>query len=171
MGRVAEPLRRMGAAVSFDEPAAARLPMTVAGGALAPLDYESPTASAQVKSAVLLAGLLAGVEVVVREPAPSRDHTERMLAARGGHVYVANGAVWLPAAQQLAPLDAAVPADPSSAAFFAALAALAGAGALALPDVCLNPTRTGFFTVLARMGAEVTADDRRTEGGEPLRTV
>lgn len=171
MARVADPLRRMGAEVSFDDPAASRLPMTVRGGALKRLEFDSPTASAQVKSAILLAGLLAGVEVLVREPAPSRDHTERMLAGRGADVYVADGAVWLPAGQQLAPLDTAVPADPSSAAFFVALGALADAGALALPDVCLNPTRTGFFYALHRMGAELSNDDQRTEGGEPLGTV
>lgn len=170
MARVADPLRAMGAGVTFDGPEP-RLPMTVAGGALSDLEWASPTASAQVKSALLLAGLLAGVEVIVREPHPSRDHTERMLAARGGQVYVKDGAVWLPAGQQLAPLDVSVPADPSSAAFLAALAALSARGSVSLPDVCLNPTRTGAFAALARMGATLDYDDRRNSGGEPLGTV
>ncbi len=171
MARVATPLRAMGASVTFDEPAGAHLPMTVAGGPLEPLDFASPTASAQVKSALLLAGLLAGVEVIVREPHQSRDHTERMLAARGVDVYVNDGAIWIPAGQRPAALDVEVPADPSSAAFLVALAALATRGSLALPDVCLNVTRAGGFAALARMGAEIDYDDRRSAGGEPLGTV
>ncbi|HEY0780414.1 MAG TPA: 3-phosphoshikimate 1-carboxyvinyltransferase [Gemmatirosa sp.] len=170
MARIADPLGAMGADVRFDEPGA-RLPMMITGGELTPLDWTSPSASAQVKSAILLAGLLGGVEVVVREPHPSRDHTERMLAARGVDVYVRDGAVWLPPGQRLASLDVAVPGDPSSAAFFAALAVLSSDGTLMLPDVCLNPTRTGFFDVLARMGATLDYADRRAEGGEPVGTV
>ncbi len=145
--------------------------MTVAGGSLTNIEWTIATASAQVKSAILLAGLLAGVEVVVREPHLSRDHTERMLAARGGQVYVRDGAVWLPPGQHLVPLDVTVPADPSSAAFFAALAALAARGSLTLPGVCLNPTRTGFFGVLARMGAQLEFTDRANDGGEPVGTL
>jgi 3-phosphoshikimate 1-carboxyvinyltransferase len=145
--------------------------MRVRGGALRATEWTSEAASAQVKSAVLLAGVLAGVEVTVREPHPSRDHTERMLAARGVDVYVHSTAVHLPGGQRLAPADVAVPGDPSSAAFFAALAALAAEGQLALPDVCLNPTRTGFFVALTDMGAHLPVDDERLEGGEDVGTL
>ena len=170
MRRVAAPLDAMGARVTFDGDDG-RLPMRVAGGALRDVEWTSETASAQVKSAVLLAGVLAGVEVTVREPHKSRDHTERMLAARGVDVYVHDTAVHVPPGQALAPLDVRVPADPSSAAFFAGLAALASAGLVALPDVGLNDTRTGFFFALARMGARLTVDDERREGGEDVGTV
>jgi 3-phosphoshikimate 1-carboxyvinyltransferase len=145
--------------------------MRVHGGALRDVEWTSDTASAQVKSAVVLAGVLAGVEVTVREPHRSRDHTERMLAARGVDVYVHDTAVHVPAGQTLAPLDVQVPGDPSSAAFFAGLAALAGGGLVVLPDVALNATRTGFFFALARMGADLTVDDERREGGEDVGTV
>lgn len=170
MARVADPLRRMGASVAFDGPDA-RLPMTISGGPLTELEWASPAASAQVKSAILLAGLLSGSQVIVREPHQSRDHTERMLAARGVTVYVRDGAVWIPEGQRLQPLDAAVPGDPSSAAFFAALASLAERGTITLPNVCLNPTRTGCFAVLARMGAQLEFGDLSNEGGEPVGTV
>jgi 3-phosphoshikimate 1-carboxyvinyltransferase len=135
------------------------------------IEWTNDKASAQVKSAILLAGACAGVEVLVREPTRSRDHTERMLAARGADVWVHETAVLLHPLQSLAPLDVAVPGDPSSAAFFAALAALATDGTLLMPDVCLNPTRTGFYFALARMGASVDVDDERTEGGETVGTL
>ena len=170
MRRVATPLEAMGATVTFDG-VDGRLPMRVAGGALRDTEWTSETASAQVKSAVLLAGVLAGVEVTVREPHKSRDHTERMLAARGVDVYVHDTAVLVPAGQRLGPLDVVVPGDPSSAAFFAALAALAGQGELALPDVGLNATRTGFFFALSAMGARLLVDGERQEGGEAVGTV
>ncbi|GLC27399.1 3-phosphoshikimate 1-carboxyvinyltransferase [Roseisolibacter agri] len=170
MARVARPLEAMGARVTYDGDAG-RLPMTVHGGALQDLDWTSETSSAQVKSAIVLAGVAAGVEVTVREPHRSRDHTERMLAARGVDVWVHDRAVHVPAGARVAALDTAVPGDPSSAAFFAALGALASEGELRLPDVCLNPTRTGFFFALARMGARLTVDDERQEGGEDVGTV
>ncbi len=170
MARVARPLEAMGATVRYDGEAG-RLPMIVQGGALRDLDWTSETSSAQVKSAIVLAGVASGVEVTVREPHRSRDHTERMLAARGVEVWVHDRAVHVPAGSRVGALDTAVPGDPSSAAFFAALGALAGGGELRLPDVCLNPTRTGFFFALARMGARLTVDDERREGGEDVGTV
>jgi 3-phosphoshikimate 1-carboxyvinyltransferase len=145
--------------------------MMVHGGPLRDLEWTSDTASAQVKSAIVLAGVVGDVEVTVREPHRSRDHTERMLAARGVDVWVNETAVHVPPGARVGALDALVPGDPSSAAFFAALAAIASSGALALPDVCLNPTRTGFYFVLARMGARLTVDDERREGGEDVGTV
>jgi 3-phosphoshikimate 1-carboxyvinyltransferase len=170
MRRVARPLEKMGARVAF-EGEDGRLPMTVHGGALGDVEWTSDTASAQVKSAVLLAGVTAGVEVTVREPHRSRDHTERMLAARGVDVYVNEQAVHVPAGQRIGALDVAVPGDPSSAAFLAALAAIADSGTLTLPDVCLNDTRAGFFRALARMGARLEVDDERREGGEEVGTI
>ena len=169
MGRVARPLRAMGARVTTA--AGERLPMTVEGGALQSLEWESDRASAQVKSAILLAGTVAGVPVSVREPQPSRDHTERMLRGAGATVAVSDGSVTLTPPESLEPLDITVPGDPSSAAFFAALAALASDGVLVMPGVGLNPTRTGFFAVLRRMGAELRFADERDDGGESVGTV
>lgn len=171
MKRIARPLERMGARFEFAR--GDGLPMTVhgAGPALRGIDWESDTASAQVKSAILLAALVAGVETSVSEPSLSRDHTERMLAARGVRLDRDGARVRIRRAERLEPLDAQVPADPSSAAFFAGLAALASAGSLTLTNVCLNPTRAGFFDVLRRMGASVTIADAHDEGGEPVGTI
>ena len=168
MRRIARPLEAMGARVRLPEHGG--LPMEIEGGALRSLDWVSDTASAQVKSAVLLAGLVAGVPVSVAEPARSRDHTERMLAARGAMLDVGDARVALAPVDELPAMDQDVPGDPSSAAFFAALAALATGGELLLPEVCLNPTRTGFFDVLARMGACVELESE-LRGGEPVGTV
>ena len=168
MRRIAKPLEAMGARVEL--PAHGGLPMTVHGAPLHGVDWVSDTASAQVKSAVLLAATVAGVEASVREPARSRDHTERMLAARGVRVEVQETTVRVRGGE-LRPLDTVVPGDPSSAAFFAALAAMAGEGELRLENVCVNPTRAGFLDVLARMGARVERLDERDEGGEPVATI
>ena len=172
MGRVARPLTTMGARFVFD--AGEHLPMVVTGGRLRPIEFESPTASAQVKSAILFAGLVGRVRVTVREPVRSRDHTERMLAALGIDVRSLGLEASLEPASELAPFQLDVPADPSSAAFFAALAAaggVRGGGALELTDVALNPTRLGFFRVLRDMGADVAWDVHREECGEPVGTI
>ena len=169
MRRVAGPLAAMGARI--DLAPAGTLPMTIEGGDLVGLEWATEAASAQVKSAILLAGLVAGVDVTVREPERSRDHTERMLAARGADVGVTDGVVTLRPRGPLPAGDVAVPADPSSAAFLAAFAALADGGEVELPDVCLNPTRTGFLRALARMGARVSIGDERDEAGEIVGTV
>jgi 3-phosphoshikimate 1-carboxyvinyltransferase len=144
------------------------LPMIVRGSALHEIEWNSDTASAQVKSCVLLAALCAGVEATVREPAPSRDHTERMLAAMGAEVWVNDDAVLLLAGQDLRPLELTVPGDPSSAAFFAGLAALASEGELLARGVGVNETRTGFFAALREMGASIDLEQPRQEGGEPV---
>jgi 3-phosphoshikimate 1-carboxyvinyltransferase len=164
MRRVADPLTQMGA--SFEFVHGEGLPMTVHGGDLHSVQWHSRTASAQVKSAILLAGLAAQVPVSVTEPERSRDHTERMLATLGVDVMVDGTTVSLTEARRLASIDIDVPADPSSAAFFAALAALAQDGTLRLEHVCLNPTRTGFLHALERMGAHVRYEDQRVAGGE-----
>ena len=169
MDRVALPLRAMGARID-GESGDLRLPLRIDGTALIGIDYRSPVASAQVKSALLLAGVVAGVPVRVTEPWLSRDHTERMLAAMGAPLAVDSGeppSVAVEPVERLEPLDLDVPGDPSSAAYFAALAALLPGGRVRLADICLNPTRTSFFRALARMGAEVepqeAAADRARE--------
>lgn len=169
MQRVARPLTTMGATFAFEQ--GDGLPMRVRGGALHALDWATETASAQTKSAILLAGLVAGVPVRVREPARSRDHTERMLAARGVRVTTEGTRVELEPAERLEPVDMTVPSDPSSAAFLTALALLADDGALELPMVCLNETRTGFFRAVARMGARVELAAGLPQGGETAGTV
>jgi 3-phosphoshikimate 1-carboxyvinyltransferase len=164
MRRIARPLEAMGARVELPEHGG--LPMTIRGGALHDTAWTSEVASAQVKSAILLAALTSGVGVTVTEPSRSRDHTERMLQARGAALTIRGTTVCLAEGSSIRVLDTAVPGDPSSAAFFAALAALADGGQLRLVGVCVNETRTGFLTQLRRMGASVIEDNKRLEGGE-----
>ena len=167
MRRVARPLEAMGARVEF--PAGRDgFPLTVHGGALRPVEWTLEAASAQVKSAILLAGVSGGVPVVVREPAASRDHTERMLRAQGVRVQVEEGRIALEPPDRLAPLSIAIPGDPSAAAFFAALGALADDGALGLRGVGLNPGRAGFVAVLRRMGASVEVSPDPGSAPEPI---
>lgn len=169
MRRVQRPLEAMGADV---QPAPlGGLPMVVTGAPLHELEWNNENASAQVKSCILFAALCAGVEATVREPTRSRDHTERMFAAHGVEVWVNEDAVLLFGKQKLAPLDLVVPADPSSAAFFAALAALAPQGELLLTDVCVNETRTGFLAALSEMGASVDLEGREQRHGEWIANV
>ncbi len=172
MRRITAPLAEMGA--HFRELGAPdRLPIEVTGGALRGIDYVSPKASAQIKSAVLLAGMGARVPVSVTEPVLSRDHTERLLSALGAPVR--SEATSAGAVAHLASWDAPVrgfelriPGDPSSAAFLAALALLADAGELRVRGVCANPTRTGFFSIVRRMMGLVAWERGRSEGGEPV---
>jgi 3-phosphoshikimate 1-carboxyvinyltransferase len=168
MRRVAAPLEAMGARISLAD--GGTLPMRVEGGSLHPLRWTSDVASAQVKSAILLAGLVAGVEVTVTEPAPSRDHTERFLRALGADVRVGDAITLVPP-PSLRPFTLAVPGDPSSAAFFAALAALGDGRVVDLPNILASTTRDGFFRALARMGAHVDADAPEvTDAGELVTT-
>ena len=169
MRRVARPLEAMGA--RFDLPPHGGLPMTVHGGSLREVEWQSEIASAQVKSALLLAGLVAGVRVIYDEPAKSRDHTERMLGARGVEIRTEGTRVELSSGRTLKRMDTRVPGDPSSAAFFAALAALSDEGRLTLESVCVNDSRIGFLRVLRRMGANVTFSQDALEGGEPVSDV
>jgi len=175
MRRITEPLERMGARFRGvgDDGDPNRLPIEVTGGPLRGLDYESPKASAQIKSAVLLAGLSGAVPVSVTEPILSRDHTERMLRACGERVEQeeADGGVRIslaPSGRALPPLDLAVPGDPSSAAFFIALAMLADEGELRIRGVGVNPTRAGFLRLAAMMGGIIDVSGQREEGGEPV---
>ena len=169
MRRVARPLEAMGARFEFER--ADGLPMTVYGASLRSVHWSNETSSAQVKSAVLLAGVVAGVQVSVSEPRRSRDHTERMLASRGVWVEMSGTRVTVRRDAPLAPADTDVPGDPSSAAFFVALAALASSGELTVRDVGINPTRTGFLDALRQMGARIDIADIRDGGGEPVADV
>jgi 3-phosphoshikimate 1-carboxyvinyltransferase len=163
MKRVAEPLTYMGAQFDFER--GDGLPMTVHGVDLRSIDWDTGASSAQVKSAILLAGLISGVEVRVTEKTRSRDHTERMLRAMGVDVENDGSHVCLRPARRLTPIEIEVPADFSSAAFFIALASLASEGELTLTKVGLNPTRIGFLQAMKRMGADISesAAGRRAE--------
>jgi 3-phosphoshikimate 1-carboxyvinyltransferase len=167
--RVAEPLRLMGASVECRDD---RLPpLRIEAAPLRGIDYEPPVASAQVKSCVLLAGLLADGVTRVREAVPTRDHTERLLAAAGADVGRENGVVSLRPAQRLDPGDIFVPADFSSAAFSIAAALLVPGSSVEISAVGVNPTRTGFLTIARRMGAKLALDDEASLGGEPTATI
>ena len=164
MERIAEPLRRMGAGVETTE---GHLPLVVEGGPLHGIDYALPVASAQVKSAVLLAGLFAEGETTVVEPAPTRDHTERMLAAAGADVTVRATSVTVRRPARLSLGRVEVPGDFSSAAPFLVAATLVPGSELHVHGVNLNPRRTGLLGILERMGARITVYNRRDVGGEP----
>ena len=164
--RIAVPLRRMGARLAAREE---RLPpLQITGAALHGIDYELPVASAQVKSCLLFAGLLADSETTVIESHPSRDHTERMLAAAGAEVVAADGRVTVRPAERLEPGEIAVPADISSAAFFLVAAGLVAGSEVVLKGVGVNPTRTGILAILERMGAAIEVEPRGEAGGEPV---
>jgi 3-phosphoshikimate 1-carboxyvinyltransferase len=169
MGRIADPLGRMGAGVETNE---GRLPLGIDAGPLHPIRYELPVASAQVKSCVLLAGLYAddGPTVVV-EPAPTRDHTERMLRAAGARVRSEPGGVEVWPVARLEPLRLAVPGDFSSAAPFLVAATLLSGSRLRVTGVGVNPTRTGLLDVLERMGARISLFNRSVSGGEPVADI
>lgn len=169
MRRVTEPLSRMGA--SFTELAGDGLPVEVRGGPVRSMDYTSKTASAQVKSAILFAGLVGGVEVSVTEPVRSRDHTERMLQALGVAVETENTTVRLRPASALPRFTGRIPGDPSAAAFLIVAALLTGRPAFTLRDMAVNPTRIGFVNVLRRMGASITIHESSEFLGEPVGEV
>jgi 3-phosphoshikimate 1-carboxyvinyltransferase len=167
MGRVVEPLRAMGARIT--EHAEGRLPLTIHGGGLRGIAYASPLASAQVKSALLLAGLSGHVPVTLTEPWRSRDHTERLFVHLGQDLRERGGAVsYHPSATHLSGFELAIPGDISSAAFLVAAAILAERGELLVERVGVNPTRTGALAVLQRMGATVERLNLGAEGGEPV---
>lgn len=164
MGRIAEPLGRMGAGVETSD---GHLPLGIMGRPLNGIDYAMPVASAQVKSAILLAGLYATGETTVVEPVPTRDHTERMLQAAGASVAIRPASVTVRPAARLALGEIEVPGDFSSAAPFVVAATLVPGSELHVHGVNLNPRRTGLLEILERMGAKVTVYNRRSIGGEP----
>jgi 3-phosphoshikimate 1-carboxyvinyltransferase len=163
--RVADPLAQMGAHVGSAD---GTPPLDIVGGELRGIRYELPVASAQVKSCVLLAGLYAHGRTTVLEPVPTRDHTERMLAAAGAPVTRRPGRVSVGPAEGLRLGEVSVPGDLSAAAPFIVAATLLPGSELTVHDVGLNPTRTGLLDVLERMGARVTTFHRRSSSGEPV---
>jgi 3-phosphoshikimate 1-carboxyvinyltransferase len=163
MGRVTEPLKEMGA--RFDGPYGTdRLPLTVEGGALKGIRYTLPVPSAQVKSALLLAGLSAEGTTTVVEPIPTRDHTERLLHHLGARIVREGQAISLTPGQILTPKPLHIPGDFSSAAFFLVAASLVPGSHLVIQGVGLNPTRTGLLEVLKRMGARIQIHWDETAG-------
>ncbi len=162
MDRVGEPLRAMGATV--DGRAGGRYPpLAVRGGRLEGIDFQPPVASAQVKGAVLLAGLGAASETVVREPVTTRAHTEELLLARGARVEVEDsgpGRIVRLQPSEVAPLDVYVPGDPSQAAFWVVGACITPGSEVVVEDVYVGPARTGFLDVLGRMGASIEVEGR-----------
>lgn len=165
MRRVTEPLAAMGA--RFDPPLPDWLPFEIRGGALGPIRWPLPVSSAQLKSAILFAGLAGGVPVAVQEPAGlSRDHTERMLRALGARVETRGGWIELEPGAPIRAFEMTIPGDPSSAAFLVG-AALIGGRSVAIDGIGLNPTRLGFVEVLRRMGASVDATVVGDQLGEP----
>lgn len=172
MKRVSEPLALMGAKIETCE---GRLPIALSAAALDGIEYRLPVASAQVKSAVLLAGLGAAGGTVVIEPAPSRDHTERMLAAFGADIRVRSDRdgrrIELAGGGRLKAARVDVPGDPSSAAFVAAAAAIVPDSDVIVRNTLINPLRAGFFATLKEMGADISFENQRTVSGEPVADI
>ena len=168
MERIAEPLRRMGATVETTD---GHAPLVVEGGALRAIDYELPVASAQVKSAVLLAGLQAEGSTTVVEHSATRDHTERLLERAGARVTRRPTSVTVERATELRLQELEIPGDISSAAPFLVAAAIVPGSAVTVHGIGLNPRRTGLLVVLERMGAKIAIYNRRLIGGEPAGDV
>jgi 3-phosphoshikimate 1-carboxyvinyltransferase len=173
MGRVLEPLERMGAVV---EEGAQTLPLSLRGTPdLLPIEYQLPVASAQIKSAILLAGLHASGRTSVIEPQATRDHTERMVRYFGGEVAITerNGrrVVTVMGNAELEGRSVVVPGDPSSAAFLVAAALLVPRSEVRIEGVLVNPTRIGFYTTLKEMGADIALNNEREQGGEPVADI
>ena len=167
--RIAAPLREMGAEIGCRDD---RLPpLRVSGGTLKGISYELPIASAQVKSCLLFAGLLAEGETWLREPSRSRDHSERMLVAAGADLRWLRGGISVRPVERLEAEVLTVPADFSSAAFFIVAALLVPGSEVELEQVGTNPTRTGLLSALGRMGAAVEVEPVGEQGGEPVGTV
>jgi 3-phosphoshikimate 1-carboxyvinyltransferase len=167
MKRVVAPLTKMGACI--DATTTGTAPLLIHGSAaLTGIDYDMPVASAQVKSSLLLAGLYAGGRTCVSEPAPTRDHTERMLSGMGYPVEREGNRVCLEGGGSLCGINIDIPADISSAAFFLVGASIAPGSELLLEHVGMNPTRTGVIDILQRMGADICVMNERDVGGEPV---
>ena len=167
MKRVVEPLRAMGASIEAAD--SGRPPLRIRGGQkLSGIDYPLPVPSAQVKSSILLAGLYAAGETAVTEPAPTRDHTERMLRAFGYKVEVDGATTRLRSGGRLRATSLKIPADISAAAFFLVGASIAPGSQLLLPEVGINPTRIGVLNILRLMGGDIDVVNPRTLGGEPV---
>ena len=166
MQRIIKPLSAMGAEISAEE--GGYPPLKIKGGRLRPIQYNSPVASAQVKSAILLAGLYCGGVTTVTEPAKSRDHTERMLTARGVDVRVNGPEVSVRGIAALTPSDMTVPGDLSSAAFFIVAGLIVPDSEILVRNTGINPTRSGMITILKKMGADILLENKREVSGEPV---
>ena len=166
MGRVVEPLRRMGARIS-GRGGGSLAPLAIEGGRLRGIDHTAPIASAQIKSCLLLAGVQAEGETIVRSPARSRDHTERLLRAQGAAVAEDGTAVSVRGGAELLAVDVEVPGDFSAAAYWLVLGCLHPNARVALRNVGTNPGRTGLLDVLREMGADVEVRNERVVAGEP----
>ena len=168
MKRIIEPLRQMG--VEICSRAENRFPpIVIRGGNLKGISYEMPIASAQIKSAILLAGLFAKGDTTVKEPHKSRDHTEKMLKSMGVELYITNNTIKISQpSQELKAFDIAIPNDFSSAAFFIGGACLVPDSEVIIKNVCLNETRTGFLEVLRSMGAKIEIFNLKEQAGEPV---
>ncbi len=170
MNRVIAPLQSMGADIVSET--GGRSPLQVKGGRdLIAIEYDMPVASAQVKSCLLLAGLYADGETIIREPAATRDHSERMLKAFGCDLSSHDSEIKMHGGQQLQACDIEVPADISSAAFFMVAASIAPGSDLLLQHVGINPTRTGVIELLKLMGADISLMNHRELGGEPVADI
>ncbi|MDD3270473.1 MAG: 3-phosphoshikimate 1-carboxyvinyltransferase [Syntrophomonadaceae bacterium] len=170
MKRVITPLLAMGASISGRKNSSCA-PLAIQGGAMEGINYELPVASAQVKSALLLAGLSAGSQTVLTEPVQSRDHSERMLAAMGADIKVEDLTIRLIPGQELQPQEFMVPGDISSAAFFLVAGTLVPDSELMIKNVGINPSRAGIIEVLQAMGARISLDNQKTVGGEPVADI
>ncbi len=171
MQRVVEPLRRMGARI-WGRRGGSLAPLAIHGGDLSGIHYRLPVASAQVKSALILAALFARGETVLQEPVPTRDHTERLLTAMGAELAAADGSVQVqPLAGALSPLHLKVPGDISAAAYFLVAAAIHPDADIIVHGVGINPTRTGIVDALRLMGADVAVLNESTQGGEPVADI
>jgi 3-phosphoshikimate 1-carboxyvinyltransferase len=169
MERVATPLRQMGARIQTN---GGKPPVRIFGGAhLSAIKYELPVASAQVKSALMLAGLYSTGSTVVVEPAVTRDHTERMLLSFGCHVEVSHGKVALDPPVRLEACSIEVPGDFSSAAFFLVAGSIGAGASLTIEGIGVNPTRTGLLDILALMGADLRVVNHRSAGAEPVADI
>lgn len=168
MNRIINPLRQMGAEIQGVNGYA---PLTVKPAALHGIHYDMPVASAQVKSAILLAALFAQGPTVITQPGPARDHTERMLTALGVDLHTDGNTVTLVPGNPLQPMDFTVPGDVSSAAFPVVAALIVPGSDITLTNINLNPTRTGIFDVLLEMGADLTIIETGTEAGDPVGTI
>ncbi|NVO00338.1 MAG: 3-phosphoshikimate 1-carboxyvinyltransferase [Geobacteraceae bacterium] len=167
MKRVVTPLAAMGAKIA-GRAGGEKAPLGITGGALSGISYESPVASAQVKSAILLAGLYARGETVVREPHLSRDHSERMLRHFGADIEASGTEVRVRGGRELQAREIVVPGDISSAAFFLVAGLIVPGAELLIKGVGVNPTRTGIIDILMLMGGDITLLNNREIGGEPV---
>jgi 3-phosphoshikimate 1-carboxyvinyltransferase len=171
MARIAEPLRTMGARIDTSPEGTPPLQIHAAESALRAVDYVMPVASAQLKSSLLLAGLYAQGRTCVTEPAPTRDHTERMLSAFGHGVNKSAAKICIDGGADLEGARIEVPADISSAAFFMVGAAISEGSDVLLENVGVNPTRTGVIDILTAMGADISLENPRTAGDEPVADI